>query len=256
MSAHSGRAAPTERRGNIDPSAPVDGVLPCPSTLPAVTRGRIRIDEDLQSQDMGLHVRLREWGLDPGRFAGRERPLVVVHVATTGPRTRNDRIVGVVALKLAGSTDASRRKSVNRARQILPEATAVHRIAVAFLYSRRVNPGVPILPEATAVHGITDELVADRPGFATIVPTLLDFLDDSDIEGLDTDFDLQMLGVELFLASSEFRAGTTLRSGAPRIREHERSALKRALCYVCERAIRDFFSGSARQCDGRCAEAA
>ena len=114
MSAHSGRAAPTERRCNIDPSAPVDGVLPCPSTLPAATRGRIRIDEDLQSQDMGLHVRLREWGLDPGRFAGRERLLVVVHVATTGPRTRNDRIVGVVALKLAGSTDASRRRRGGR----------------------------------------------------------------------------------------------------------------------------------------------
>ena len=205
---------------------------------------------------MDLAARLRGWGLNPDRFAGRERPLVVVHVATTGARTRNDRIVGVVALKLTGSTDASRRKSIKPARQILREATAVHRIAVAFLYSRRVNPGVPILPEATGVHGITDELVADRPGFASIVPTLLDFLDGSDIEGLDTDFDLQMLEVELFLASSAFRSGTTLRSGAPRIREHQRSALKRALCFVCERAIRDYFSGPARQCDGRCAEAA
>ena len=36
-----------------------------------------------------------------------------------------------------------------------------------------VNPGVPIPPEASAIHGITDEMVADHPTAAEVIPQIL-----------------------------------------------------------------------------------
>ena len=152
--------------------------------------------------------------LDTTRGYTQQRPLVVVHVATSGLRKRSDRIVEVVARKLTPSNDT-------------------------FVYRRRVNPGLPILPEATALHGITDELVAGSPEFAAIVPTVLKFLDNSDIEGRDADFDLQMLEVELYLADSEFPPGATLRSSAPRVLAPQRSTPARVICFVCWRETED-----------------
>ena len=155
--------------------------------------------------------------LDTTQGHTQQRPRVVVHVATTGLSKRIDRIVEVVARKLTPSNDT-------------------------FLYRRRVNPGVPILPEASALHGITDELVADSPEFAAIVPTLLEFLDNSDIEGRDTDFDLQMLEVELHLADSE--SGATLRSSAPRVLAPQRPTPTRVICFACRARNRGLLRGS------------
>ena len=152
--------------------------------------------------------------LDTTQGHTQQRPRVVVHVATTGLRKRSDRIVEVVARKQTPANDT-------------------------FLYRRRVNPGVPILPEASAVHGITDELVADSREFAALVPELLEFLDNSDIAGRDADFDLQMLGVELYLARSEFPTGATLRSGAPCVLVPQPSTPTRVICFVCRREIED-----------------
>lgn len=36
-----------------------------------------------------------------------------------------------------------------------------------------INPGIPIQAEVSAVHGITDEMVADKPRLADIVPRFL-----------------------------------------------------------------------------------
>lgn len=44
-------------------------------------------------------------------------------------------------------------------------------------YSTLVNPHRPIPPEATAVHGITDEDVADAPGFWAIATEVQDIID-------------------------------------------------------------------------------
>lgn len=152
-----------------------------------------------------LAARLRVPGLDLKRF---QRPRVIVHVATTGPRRRSDRITGVLALRVTPDADA-------------------------LLYRTTVNPGVPIAPDASARHGITDALVAGRPRFATIAPTLLGFLGDSAIEGLDPDFDLQMLDAELYLAGSDVAIGkAALASGVPRISDRERTALKQALRFA------------------------
>lgn len=44
-------------------------------------------------------------------------------------------------------------------------------------FERFVNPGVPIPPQATAVHKITDEMVADAPGFDVVGQEFIDFCD-------------------------------------------------------------------------------
>lgn len=42
-------------------------------------------------------------------------------------------------------------------------------------FEQLVNPGVPIPKEASQVHHITDEMVADKPGFAEIATQFIEF---------------------------------------------------------------------------------
>lgn len=63
-------------------------------------------------------------------------------------------------------------------------------------FSTLLNPGVPMLPEVVAIHGITNEMVADAPTFADILPRLLGVLDDCVIVAHNADFDLSFLRAE------------------------------------------------------------
>ena len=56
-----------------------------------------------------------------------------------------------------------------------------------------VNPGVPIPPASMAVHGITDEMLADAPGFADVKPAFDAFRGDAVLIGQSIGFDLAIL---------------------------------------------------------------
>ncbi len=110
-----------------------------------------------------------------------ERPLLIFDCETTGPTPEQDRIVelGLLLLK--------------------PDASVVE-------YGTFVNPGIPIPHEATygnperdyPGHGITDEMVANAPKFASLAPHLLRaFTPETDYAGFNHKrFDLPLLREE------------------------------------------------------------
>lgn len=71
-------------------------------------------------------------------------------------------------------------------------------------FSTLLNPGVPMLPEVVAIHGITNEMVADAPTFADILPRLLGVLDDCVIVAHNADFDLSFLRAEFAACGMNF----------------------------------------------------
>lgn len=111
------------------------------------------------------------------------RPLVFFDLETTGTDTREDRIVQLAMVKLT------------------PRDEGAHEIEEkVYLF----NPGVPIPPEASAIHGITDEMVADEPGFAARARAMCSWLDGCDFAGYNVRrFDLPMLYEECKRAECE-----------------------------------------------------
>lgn len=60
-------------------------------------------------------------------------------------------------------------------------------------FSTLINPERPIPPDAIAVHGITDEMVADSPTIATVMPQFLEFCSDAILIAHNAPFDLAFL---------------------------------------------------------------
>ena len=60
-----------------------------------------------------------------------------------------------------------------------------------------VNPGRSSHPDAVRVHGITDEFLADKPPFASVVSELLDFVKGADVVIHNASFDVGFLNAEL-----------------------------------------------------------
>jgi len=56
-----------------------------------------------------------------------------------------------------------------------------------------INPGRPIPPEASAVNGITDDMVADKPGIQTVLSELADFCGDLPLVAHNAPFDFKFL---------------------------------------------------------------
>jgi DNA polymerase III subunit epsilon len=60
-----------------------------------------------------------------------------------------------------------------------------------------VNPGRAMPPEAQAVHGITDDFLADKPGFGSQAHALCAFLQDAVLVAHNAQFDMRFLNFEL-----------------------------------------------------------
>ncbi|RYY66619.1 MAG: 3'-5' exonuclease [Chitinophagaceae bacterium] len=102
-------------------------------------------------------------------FLELERPLVFFDLETTGTNVAVDRIVELCAIKL--HPDGRQEE--------------LHEL---------INPTIPIPPGATAVHQITDDMVAGKPTFAELAPTLADFFCNCDLGGYNIKrFDVPML---------------------------------------------------------------
>jgi DNA polymerase-3 subunit epsilon len=66
-------------------------------------------------------------------------------------------------------------------------------------FHRYLNPERAIAAGAQAVHGLTDEFLADKPKFATIVDELLEFVSDAEVIIHNAPFDVGFLDNELGL---------------------------------------------------------
>jgi len=102
------------------------------------------------------------------------RPIAFIDLETTGLSIASDRIIEISIVK------------------VLPGGETEIR-------TERVNPTIPISPQAMAVHGIKDEDLKDKPTFAELAPSLLQFISNSDLGGYNAiKFDIPLL-VEEFL---------------------------------------------------------
>lgn len=146
------------------------------------------------------------------------RPLVIVHLSTTGALRQHDRVVAVFAVKLWPSGDT-------------------------LLRFDTVNPMRPISPEATAVHGITDEDVARSPAFPAIAAGWAALLADCDIAGVDSEGrDVALLEAEYVRADIDLPL-TDHRVDAHRLLpDRDRRALQSAI---------RFGRGRTAECAGR-----
>jgi DNA polymerase-3 subunit epsilon len=75
----------------------------------------------------------------------------------------------------------------------------MHHIPTGRDFHRFVNPGRDIPADAHAVHGLTEELLAAHPPFASIADELLDFIGSDPLVIHNAEFDLAFLNMELGL---------------------------------------------------------
>lgn len=109
-----------------------------------------------------------------------QRPLAVFDLETTGLNITKDRIVEIAIIK------------------IHPDGTEEY-------FSRRVNPEMPIPAEISLIHGITDADVVNEPTFSAIADELVEFIDDSDLAGYNSNkFDIPVLSEELLRVGNNF----------------------------------------------------
>jgi len=109
-----------------------------------------------------------------------DRPLAFFDLETTGINISTDRIVELSILK------------------VMPDGQQ-HTLTM------RINPGIPISPESTAIHGISNEDVKDAPMFKAIADQLIEFLQNCDLAGYNSNkFDVPMLTEEFLRVDKGF----------------------------------------------------
>lgn len=65
------------------------------------------------------------------------------------------------------------------------------------VFHELVNPYRPIPPSVTAITGITDEMVADKPGICTVICNFLDFIGDATLVAHNAEFDLAFMNIKM-----------------------------------------------------------
>jgi DNA polymerase-3 subunit epsilon len=142
----------------------------------------MRVVVDLGCSPTGRHypgiahlLRVAALGLAEG-FAGdhlvADLPIVAIDTETTGRDPATDRVVEVACVRW-------------------------ERGEITLRKSWLVNPGRPIPKEAFDVHGISDDAVKDAPGFAAILPELLEAMTGAIPLAYNAEFDRKQLTSEL-----------------------------------------------------------
>jgi DNA polymerase-3 subunit epsilon len=108
------------------------------------------------------------------------KPLAVFDIESTGLVVGSDKIVEIFILRID------------------PDGTENE-------YYALLNPGIPIPPVTTAIHGISDANVADKPLFKDVAHEMMQFLNNCDLAGYNSNkFDIPMLVEEFLRCGIEF----------------------------------------------------
>src|SRR5688572_8003369 len=109
-----------------------------------------------------------------------KNPLAFFDIEATGLNISKDRTVEIAVVK------------------INPDGTEEQ-------FSSLVNPEMEIPKEVIEIHGITNEKVKDAPTFSQLAPTLIAFIQDSDLAGYNSNkFDIPLLAEELLRVENDF----------------------------------------------------
>jgi DNA polymerase-3 subunit epsilon len=108
------------------------------------------------------------------------RPIAFFDLETTGIKVTTDRIVEICIIRVA------------------PDGSSK-------IKTLRINPEMHIPEEVTAIHGIRDEDVKDAPKFSEVAHELVQFLDNCDLAGFNSNhFDIPLLAEEFFRSGTDF----------------------------------------------------
>jgi len=93
---------------------------------------------------------------------------IAFDLETTGIQPKNDAVVEIGAVRFRGREPAE-------------------------TFCTLINPGRPIPPDASAVNGISDEMVADKPGIETVLSDLAEFCGELPLVAHNAPFDFKFL---------------------------------------------------------------
>ncbi len=109
-----------------------------------------------------------------------KKPLCFFDLETTGTQITKDRIVQLAVVKLL--LDGSKTSQ-----------------------NYLINPGIPIPPEIAAIHGITDEKVKDAPSLVQVADDIIEFMEDADLAGYNSNkFDIPFMVEEFYRVGIPF----------------------------------------------------
>lgn len=109
-----------------------------------------------------------------------DRPIAFLDIEATGLNVSRDRIVEIAVIK-------------------------VHPDGSESEFCSLVNPEMPIPQEVIEIHGITDERVKDAPTFLELAPKLVDFIEEADLAGYNSNkFDIPLLAEEFLRVGNAF----------------------------------------------------
>ena len=109
-----------------------------------------------------------------------DKAIAIFDIEATGLNISKDRIVEIAIIK------------------VNPDGSEME-------FSSLVNPEMTIPQEVIEIHGITNEKVKDAPTFAELAPKLIEFIQDADLAGYNSNkFDIPMLAEELLRIGSDF----------------------------------------------------
>ena len=151
-----------------------------------------------------------------------KNPIVFFDLETTGINPATDRIVEISYLKIHPNGKEESR-------------------------TYRVNPGIPIPKEASEIHHITDEMVADCPGFKEVGQIIANDIKGCDLAGFNSNrFDVPLLAEE-FLRNDidlDMRARKLIDVQVI-FHKMEQRNLRAAYRFYCDKELEDAHSAEA-----------
>ncbi len=150
------------------------------------------------------------------------RPIAFFDLETTGVSIGSDRIVEISILK-------------------------IHPDGNRDIKTLRINPQMPIPPGATAVHHITDEDVKDKPTFKQVAQNIMQFLENCDFAGYNSNtFDIPLLTEEFMRNGFEFDPKNRKFVDVQNIfHKKEQRTLGAAYKFYCDKTIENAHSAEA-----------
>lgn len=151
-----------------------------------------------------------------------KRPICFFDLEATGTSVTQDRIVEISILK------------------VFPNGNKESKTWL-------VNPGMQMSDEVIAIHGISNEKVANEPGFKELAHRVLDMIKDSDLAGYNSNrYDIPLLAEEFLRAGIDFEMGKRVAIDVQNIfHKMEQRTLSAAYKFYCEKELINAHSAEA-----------